>query len=66
MIDGKLHKQHEEEEEVKKTKESGSPLLFQDALRLPNISLQKSLNKHNPMVDDGYASPTNLLGSQNT
>ena len=58
MIDGKLSKQEEE----KKAREPTSPLLFSDALRLPNVSLQKSINRHNPM-DDGYASPTNILNS---
>jgi hypothetical protein len=35
MIDGKLSKNEEE----KKAKEPTSPLLFSDALRLPNVSL---------------------------
>ena len=62
MIDGKLHKQHEETKGA--SKEPGSPLTMQAAVRLPNVSLQKSLNRHNP-TDDGYASPTNIL-NQNT
>jgi hypothetical protein len=37
MIEGKLAK-HEEDKQV--PKESNSPLLFSDALRLPNVSLK--------------------------
>ncbi len=64
MIDGKLHK-HLLEEEKKGNKEPNSPVSIADAVRLPNISLQKSLNMHNPS-DDGYASPTNILSSNAT
>jgi hypothetical protein len=61
MVDGKLAKQEEE-----KRREAGSPLLFQDALRLPNISLQQSMTQsvgssNNGGFRSGYASPTNIL-----
>lgn len=60
MLNGKLAK-HDEEE---KKGEPGSPTNFQDALRLPNISLKQSATFGQNLESDGYASPTNLLNSQ--
>ena len=61
MLNGKLSKQEEEEEQKRKEGHS-SPLHFKDAIRLPNISLKDSSTFGNAVQNDGYASPTNLLG----
>ena len=63
MLNGKLSKQ--EEEEQKRKEGLSSPLHFKDAIRLPNISLKDSVNFSAggaAAQNDGYASPTNLLG----
>lgn len=58
MVEGKLAK-HEEQ---KGLQECCSPLLFSDALRLPNISLKGATDNMAAYgKSDGYASPTQVL-----
>lgn len=65
MIEGKLSK-HEEAKELRPVSDGrSSPVMIQDALRLPNISLKSAadniINNAVSAQQDGYASPTNLL-----
>jgi len=61
-VKGKLMKTKSYEEEEEKKKGDRSPTQIEQAIRLPNFSqVQRVEGNQSGKVQDGYASPTNLL-----